>query len=378
MLDITLALNNKLIYLVSLGGYIPHKYSWMLLLFVVIFISLSLYALISLVLLKIGKKLEHTSNLWDDALLHAVKRPLASLVWIIGIIWSIQVISAYTDTNWNKYIQAVWELGIVFLIGWFFIRLLTEFEKSYSKAKQKANKEADVATIHAINKLLKASVAITTLVIVLHTLGFSVSGVLAVGGIGGIAIGFAAQDLLANFFGAIMIFVDRPFKVGEWVRSPDREIEGTVEEIGWRMTRIRTFDQRPLFVPNRVFTSIAVETPSRMFNRRIKENIGLRYEDLSVIDKVVADIKTYLETNTGIDKSKTLIVGFDNYGDFALHIMIYCFTTTTVWTQYQEIKQEALLEIRNIVHKNGADFAFPTSVVQLENMEPKDQRNIKK
>lgn len=378
MLDITLALNNKLIYLVSLGGYIPHKYSWMLLLFVVIFISLSLYALISLVLLKIGKKLEHTSNLWDDALLHAVKRPLASLVWIIGIIWSIQVISAYTDTNWNKYIQAVWELGIVFLIGWFFIRLLTEFEKSYSKAKQKANKEADVATIHAINKLLKASVAITTLVIVLHTLGFSVSGVLAVGGIGGIAIGFAAQDLLANFFGAIMIFVDRPFKVGEWVRSPDREIEGTVEEIGWRMTRIRTFDQRPLFVPNRVFTSIAVETPSRMFNRRIKENIGLRYEDLSVIDKVVADIKTYLEANTGIDKSKTLIVGFDNYGDFALHIMIYCFTTTTVWTQYQEIKQEALLEIRNIVHKNGADFAFPTSVVQLENMEPKDQQNIKK
>lgn len=378
MLDITLALNNKLIYLVSLGGYIPHKYSWMLLLFVVIFISLSLYALISLVLLKIGKKLEHTSNLWDDALLHAVKRPLASLVWIIGIIWSIQVISAYTDTNWNKYIQAVWELGIVFLIGWFFIRLLTEFEKSYSKAKQKANKEADIATIHAINKLLKASVAITTLVIVLHTLGFSVSGVLAVGGIGGIAIGFAAQDLLANFFGAIMIFVDRPFKVGEWVRSPDREIEGTVEEIGWRMTRIRTFDQRPLFVPNRVFTSIAVETPSRMFNRRIKENIGLRYEDLSVIDKVVADIKTYLETNTGIDKSKTLIVGFDNYGDFALHIMIYCFTTTTVWTQYQEIKQEALLEIRNIVHKNGADFAFPTSVVQLENMEPKDQQNIKK
>lgn len=378
MLDITLALNNKLIYLVSLGGYIPHKYSWMLLLFVVIFISLSLYALISLVLLKIGKKLEHTSNLWDDALLHAVKRPLASLVWIIGIIWSIQVISAYTDTNWNKYIQAVWELGIVFLIGWFFIRLLTEFEKSYSKAKQKANKEADVATIHAINKLLKASVAITTLVIVLHTLGFSVSGVLAVGGIGGIAIGFAAQDLLANFFGAIMIFVDRPFKVGEWVRSPDREIEGTVEEIGWRMTRIRTFDQRPLFVPNRVFTSIAVETPSRMFNRRIKENIGLRYEDLSVIDKVVADIKTYLEANAGIDKSKTLIVGFDNYGDFALHIMIYCFTTTTVWTQYQEIKQEALLEIRNIVHKNGADFAFPTSVVQLENMEPKDQQNIKK
>ena len=103
----------------------------------------------------------------------------------------------------------------------------------------------------------------------MQALGYSISGVLAFGGIGGIAVGFAAKDLLANFFGGLMIYLDRPFSVGDWIRSPDKNIEGTVEEIGWRLTRIRTFDKRPLYVPNSTFTQISVENPSRMLNRRI-------------------------------------------------------------------------------------------------------------
>lgn len=366
MLDITLAINSKLLYLVSLGGYIPKEYSWMLLLFVVVFFSLSLHGLTNLALHYAAKKFNDTDNIWDDAFLHSVKRPVVAFVWLFGVIWGIQVINAYTQKNWNDYIQPIWELGIIFLLAWFLIRLLSEFEKSYVKIKKSEDKVTDIATIHALNKLLKASIAITTLVIILHSLGFSVSGVLAVGGIGGIAIGFAAQDLLANFFGALMIFIDRPFKVGEWVRSPDREIEGTVEEIGWRMTRIRTFDQRPLFVPNRVFTSIAVETPTRMHNRQISETLHLRYDDLEVLDKTIEDIKAYLEKNPEIDKEKTIIVAFNGYGDFSLKIMLYCFTCTTAWVDYHEKKQAILLDIKNIVYKNGADFALPTSLVNLK------------
>ena len=116
----------------------------------------------------------------------------------------------------------------------------------------------------AMAKLLRLSVIITAGLVVLQTLGFSISGVLAFGGVGGIAVGFAARDLLANFFGGLMIYLDRPFSVGDWVRSPDRNIEGTVERIGWRLTVIRTFDKRPLYVPNSVFANIAVENPSRM------------------------------------------------------------------------------------------------------------------
>ncbi|HAH80902.1 MAG TPA: mechanosensitive ion channel protein MscS, partial [Gammaproteobacteria bacterium] len=129
-------------------------------------------------------------------------------------------------------------------------------------------KSLDQTTASAVGKLLRATVAITGTLLVLQAFGVSVSGVLAFGGIGGIAIGFAARDLLANFFGALMIFLDRPFSVGDWVRSPDRDIEGTVEDIGWRLTRIRTFDKRPLYLPNSIFSSLAVENPSRMNSRR--------------------------------------------------------------------------------------------------------------
>ena len=106
----------------------------------------------------------------------------------------------------------------------------------------------------------------------------------------GIAVGFAAKDLLANFFGGLMVYLDRPFAIGDWIRSPDREIEGTVEEIGWRVTCIRTFDKRPIYVPNSVFTQVTVENPSRMLNRRIYETIGVRYDDAAKVRDIITDV----------------------------------------------------------------------------------------
>jgi MscS family membrane protein len=216
-----------------------------------------------------------------------------------------------------------------------------------------------------VGKLLRASVAITAVLICLQTLGFSVSGVLAFGGIGGIAVGFAARDLLANFFGALMIFMDRPFSVGDWVRSPDRNIEGTVEEIGWRLTRIRTFDARPLYVPNSVFMSISVETPSRMTNRRIYETIGLRYDDVAVFPAILESIREMLGNHPAIDTGRTLMVNFNAFGPSALDFFIYTFTRTTVWTEYHEIKEAILLKVAEIIAAHGAEIAFPTQTLHI-------------
>ena len=189
--------------------------------------------------------------------------------------------------------------------------------------------------------------------------------VLAFGGIGGIAVGFAAKDLLANFFGGLMVYLDRPFVVGDWVRSPDKEIEGTVEEIGWRLTRIRTFDKRPLYVPNGIFAQIAVENPSRMSNRRIKEIVGVRYDDVGKVAAIVADIKDMLRAHPEIDQQQTLIVNFDQFSSSSLDILVYTFTRTTVWVSYHEIKQDVLLKIADIVAGHGAEMAFPTRTVHL-------------
>jgi MscS family membrane protein len=186
---------------------------------------------------------------------------------------------------------------------------------------------------------------------------------------GGIAIGFAAQDLLANFFGGLFIYTDRPFSVGDWIRSPDRNIEGTVEKIGWRVTRIRTFDKRPLYVPNAIFSTIAVENPSRMTNRRIKETIGIRYDDANKMGKIVELVRQMLLEHPEIDTKKTLIVNFNTFASSSLDFFIYTFTKTTNWVDYHQIKQDILLKVLNIIEGEGAETAFPTSTIHMADNE---------
>ena len=168
-------------------------------------------------------------------------------------------------------------MGIVLLIAWFLYRLIAGFEHEYLNSVAE-NSFTDAATVRAISKLARILLLTLSGLMILQSIGVSVSG-LAFWGIGGIAVGFAAKDMLANFLGGLSIYLDRPFTIGDWIRSPERDIEGTVEDIGWRTTRIRTFDQRPLYVPNSVFGQISVENPSRMHNRRIYEVIGVRYAD---------------------------------------------------------------------------------------------------
>ena len=218
----------------------------------------------------------------------------------------------------------------------------------------------------ALGKLVRSAIIIVSALMVLQNLGYSISGVLAFGGIGGIAVGFAAKDLLANFFGGLMVYLDRPFSVGDWVRSPDKNIEGTVENIGWRQTRIRTFDQRPLYVPNATFSQISVENPSRMLNRRIYETIGVRYEDAAVLPDIIRQVRAMLEDHTDIDLGKTLIVNFNQYNASSLDFFVYTFTKTTNWVEYHAIKQDVLLKILDIIHGLGADVAFPTTTVKLD------------
>jgi len=196
--------------------------------------------------------------------------------------------------------------------------------------------------------------------------GYSISGLLAFGGIGGIAMGFAAKDLLANFFGGLMIYLDRPFSVGEWIRSPDQEIEGMVEDIGWRLTRIRTFDMRPLYIPNAVFANISVENPSRMSNRRINETLGIRYEDIHSMDSIVASVTTMLLEHPDIDAKQIMIVNFNKFNASSVDFIVYTFTKTTDWIDFHRIKQDVLLKIASIVAAHNAEIAFPTSTIHLE------------
>ncbi len=157
-----------------------------------------------------------------------------------------------------------------------------------------------------------------------------------------------------------MIYLDRPFEVGDWIRSPDKEIEGTVEYIGWRLTRIRTFEQQLRYVPNSAFSSITVDNPSRMRNRRIKTNIGIRYDDAAQLRSIISNIKNMLIQHDAIDTRRILLVNLVEFGDCSLNIQIYTFTKTLDWAEFMAVREEVFMNILELIKTSGADFAFPT------------------
>lgn len=343
---------------------LPQEWRVGLVVFALVFGTATVAYIASFIIGAMERKFAKTRNLWDDALLHAARRPVVGFVWLQGVYWAAEVAHKYSDATIFEANETVLKMGFIWILVWSLLRLIKQSEKILV-SPMKMKTPMDYTTVNAVSKLSRAVVIITAVLIAMQSLGYSISGVLAFGGVGGIAVGFAAKDLLANFFGGFIIHLDRPFKVGDWVRSPDRNIEGVVEHIGWRLTTLRTFDMRPLYVPNAAFTTIAVENPSRMRNRRISETIGIRYADVSQMGDIVADIRSMLENHDDIDTDQTLIVNFVAFNASSLDIMVYTFTKTTKWVEFHEVKQDVLLQISSIIEGYGAEVAFPTRTLHL-------------
>lgn len=307
-----------------------------------------------------------TATVWDDALIRAATRPLRLAIWLIGIGAVADILAKHLGAALFDFVPPLRDVGVVACLAWFLVLLIGNVAENIVALRQKSGEEVDRTTIDAVAKLAKLTVLVVGLLMAMQTLGISIAGILAAGGIGGIALGFAAKDILANFFGGLTIYLDRPFSVGDWIRSPDKDIEGTVEYISWRHTRIRRFNKNPVYVPNALFTTIVVENPSRMSNRRIKETIGLRYRDLGAMAGIVAEVKTMLQSHPEIDTEQTLIVNFNAFAESSVDFFIYTFTKTTVWVRYHEIKQDILLRVADIVARHGAEIAFPSRTVHLD------------
>lgn len=291
---------------------------------------------------------------------------LSSIVfWIIILLTVTETVSIFLkhlhfSYNYPEWISTVNITLISAIVIKYVFALIMRIEVS------QIEKGNDVTTSRAIARLLKSITVLTLILLVGQHFGLSLSGLMTFGGVGGIAIGLAGKDIISNFFSGLMLYFDRPFNVGDWIRSPDRNIEGTVCEIGWRLTKINTFDHRPLYVPNSVFSSISVENPGRMTNRRIKTTLGLRYQDAAVVGNVVNDINQMLKSHPDIDTKQTLLVYFDDFADSSLNIMIYCFTRTTAWAEWLRVQQDVYLKMIDIVHQHNADFAFPSQTLYID------------
>jgi len=338
--------------------------------FVVLLVTILSSFTAKFLLRRAGKIALLTSSPLDDALVQAAKRPVPIVIWLVGLSFAASLVHKVTGAAILDSVPPIRNLGVIICLAWFLMRFIGSISLNIIESQEKKGDVTDPTTVDALSKLSRLTVFMIAILLAMQNLGFSVSGLLAAGGIGGIAVGFAAKDLLANFFGGLTIYLDRPFSVGDWIRSPDKEIEGTVEYISWRHTRIRAFNKNPIYVPNALFTTIVVENPTRMTNRRIKETIGIRYEDINVMSAIVSDVKSMLQNHPEIDTAQTLIVNFNTFGPSSLDFFIYTFTKTREWIYYHEVKQDVLLKVAEIVKQHSAQIAFPTHTVHIEPAAP--------
>lgn len=308
-----------------------------------------------------------THNVWDDSLLYAIYKPLKIFIWAWAVTLMLPILLEQLEvgSHYLPHVSRAREIIFVAMTLWFLMRYISTVERKMMESAPRGHKRRDKTTIRAITQLVRITTVVIALLVGLQTMGINIATLLAFGGVGTLAVGWAAKDTIANFIGGMMIFWDRPFSVGDWVSSPDRNIEGTVENIGWRLTRIRTFDKRPLYVPNGVFSTISVENPSRMTNRRIKTSIGVRYDDALKVGDITKAVKDMLLNHPEIDANQTCIVNLIEFGPSSLNFMVYTFTKTTNWVSYQEVQEDVFLKIIKIIDQHGAECAFPTTTLHV-------------
>ena len=336
--------------------------------------SLLTITLITLFLFFIKNKLinfifalsQKTNTVYDELILFSIKTPSTYLI-SFGYIFIVTDYFIKNETlNLNFTLSSSVFSLIVIIISWSLLRGLNYYLHLKPFAKQLSNDD-DITliteTYEIVIRILKILVITITALIIMQELGLSISGLLAFGGVGGLIVGLAAKDLLSNFFGGMMIFFDRPFRVGEFIKSPDRNIEGVVEKIGWRLTIVRTFSKNVLYIPNTAFSSIIVENATRMSNRRINETIGIRYDDLNKMKDIIQDVNNVLENNRDIDQTQKAKVYFKSFSASSCDFFIYAFTITKDWEEFLRIKQDVLLKVAEIIEKHNSEIAYPTSTV---------------
>src|SRR3990167_769976 len=282
---------------------------------------------------------------WTISFFDAMHVPWLTFFWLIAISFIIPIImlSFNIDISHIKAINAIRSLLFIGAFYWSLLNFITKIEFDVAPHLKRLAIR-DKTTVRAFALLSRVILTILVVLTVLPMMGFETSSLLAFGSVGGIAVGFAAKDTLANFLGGVMIFWDRPFSVGDWIRSPDRNIEGTVEHIGWRLTRIRTLSKRALYVPNGIFSTIAIENPSRMTHRQINTTVGVRYDDVLAVPSITKAIEAMLRQHPGVDVTQSTTVSLLELAASSLNIEINAFTRAVESAKFKQVMQDVLLK----------------------------------
>jgi len=335
--------------------------------FFVFFLFLFLRKVFTLTLLKAIKQFtKKTITDIDDKILKVLKGPTRFSFIIAGFYFFAIIL----DIN-SIFLHHIIKSLVTVAIFWILFGTASVFDNFIYSFSKKFGKDLHKEIGNFLIKSIKAFIFIVGTIAILQDWGINVSAFIASLGIGGLAFALAAKDTAANLFGGLTILADQSLKIGDWVKVGS--VEGTVEDIGLRTTKIRTFEKSLIIMPNQTIANSPIENYSRRGQRRIKLRIGVTYDTpRETLQKIVKDITIMLQNHPKIAQDQTLLVRFDEFGDSALGIFIYTFISTAVWSDYLEAKENIYLKIMEIVENNKTEFAFPSQSIYIEKINKED------
>lgn len=307
---------------------------------------------------------KRTKTVIDDDMLEALEKPVQFIPVVLGVFFAAEYLPIYggIEVIANKFVRSL----IVFVIFWGLVNLLEPMSFLLRRLEK-------IFTSSMVDWLLKA-IKVTFIFIgaatILEIWGIKIGPILAGLGLFGVAVALGAQDLFKNLISGILVIAEKRFNIGDWIRV-DGVVEGTVESIGFRSTLVRRFDKAPVFVPNSKLSDHAVINFSSMTHRRIYWKIGVEYRTtVEQLRQIRDSIEQYILESEYFAKPPKIpmFVRIDRFSDSSIDIMVYCFTKTTEWGKWLEIKETLAYRIKEIVEEAGSAFAFPSQSLYVETL----------
>ena len=320
------------------------------------------------------KLVRKTKTKWDEKLLEVSTRPVGLLV--MTAVFLVTYTNLQFGVTTNLVIRVTLQILFYFGIIWWLYRLVDVLEIYLLSITSKTETKLDDQLVPLLRKTLKIFIVTLGSIFALQNLNVNVTSLLTGLGLGGLAFALAARDTLANFFGSITIFLDKPFQVGDWIIT--NNIEGTVEEVGFRSTRIRTFYNSVVSVPNAKIADAAIDNMGMRQYRRIKMLLGLTYSTTAEqMQAFVEGIRAIVQANPHTRKD-FYEIHFYEYGDFSLNVLVYVFLKVSSWSEELRERHNILLEILRLANEIGVEFAFPTQTIHVDSFYGDQPRPIGK
>ncbi len=306
----------------------------------------------------------------DTKIVSAFERPLINFFEVLGLYFAFRILT-YAFPISIQFIDKVFSSAIIILISWGLHNLTGDSSLLFERMHKNYDVKVDNILFPFISKTLKLIIVALAITIIAEKWGYSIQGFITGLGLGGLAFALAAKDAAANIIAGIFIILDKPFSIGDWVSSEG--LEGTIEDISFRSTRIRTFDQAVITVPNSKLSNEPVTNFSRRCKRRVNFNLAINYRtSREQLEICVGEIRNAIENHPEVNR-EIVHVRFDKFNDSSLDIFIYFFIETSELAQYLRVKENINFTIMDILQKQGVSIAFPSTSVYLEKVPMKSK-----